>query len=364
MRVRLDKLASSTRNSKLHRDVIVGTPIPAKPGTVIAVRVLDTKSTYNSVEDVHGRMMGVQKGDVLAGVLGARDALRGYAGDVPESVAPGDILHLLNLGGVIGLCTSMNPDVGPPCRVEVLGAVMTFPELGRRVGVPASIFPGPIAPCDTLPADLPPLVLVAGSCMQAGKTAAACIIVREATARGLKTAACKVTGVALRRDSLEMLDHGAIEAVTFVDTGIPSTAAMSGIDVARIAKGCIASLGDTGADVIVVELGDGLLGRYGVDAILRDPVLKAQHGTLVYAANDPVAAWGGVRWLASEGWEPIMVTGPATDNAADSSRIEELTNIAAINALKRPTELADGVLGALEGPVTGTDGTPAEERAS
>jgi hypothetical protein len=363
MRVRLDKLASSTRNSKLHRDVIVGAPIPAKPGTVIAVRVLDTKATYNSVEDVHGRMMGVQKGDVLAGVLGARDALRGYAGDVPESVAPGDILHLLNLGGVIGLCTSVNPDVGPPCRVEVLGAVMTFPELGRRIGVPASISPGPIAPRDELPADLPPLVLVAGSCMHSGKTAAACMIVREATARGLKVAACKVTGVALRRDSLEMLDHGAIDAVTFVDTGIPSTAAMSGNDVASIAKGCIAAMGATGADLIVVELGDGLLGRYGVDVILRDPVLKEQRGTLVYAANDPVAAWGGARWLAHEGWTPITVTGPATDNAAGSSRIEELTSISAINARNRPTELADKVLGALDGLVTGASPTAAE-RAS
>ena len=363
MRVRLDKLASSTRNAKLHRDVIVGTPIPAVPGTVIAVRVLDTKATYNSVEDVHGRMMGIQRGDVLAGVLGARDALRGYAGDVPESVAPGDILHVLNLGGVIGLCTSVNPDVGPPCRVEVLGAVMTFPELGRRVGVPASINPGPIAPRDDLPADLPPLILVAGSCMHAGKTAAACMLIREATARGMNVAACKVTGVALRRDSLEMVDHGATLAVTFVDTGIPSTAALSGVDVTAIAKGCIAAVAQ-GADIIMVELGDGLLGRYGVDVILRDPALKAQRGALVFAANDPVAAWGGVGWLAQEGWAPAVVTGPATDNAAGSSRIEELTGIPAINARARGAALADAVFAAMTGPITGSAPRPASEIAS
>lgn len=363
MRVRLDKLASSTRNAKLHRDVIVGTPIPAVAGTVVAVRVLDTKATYNSVEDVHGRMMRIQKGDVLAGVLGARDALRGYAGEVPEAIAPGDVLHLLNLGGVIGLCTSVNPDVGPPCRVEVLGAVMTFPELGRRVGVPAAISPGPIAPRDDLPADLPPLILVAGSCMHAGKTAAACMLIREATARGLTVTACKVTGVALRRDSLEMQDHGATEAVTFVDTGIPSTAAMTGTEVAEVARGCIAAVAN-GADVVVVELGDGLLGRYGVDVILRDPVLQAQRGALVFAANDPVAAWGGVGWLAQGGWTPIAVTGPATDNAAGSSRITELTGVAAINARSRASELADVVLGALEGPVTGTVPNGSKEKAS
>lgn len=364
MRVRLDKIASSTRNAKLHRDVIVGTPIPAVAGTVVAVRVLDSKATYNSVEDVHGRMMRIQKGDVLAGVLGARDALRGYAGDVPTSVAPGDVLHLLNLGGVMGLCTSVNPDVGLPCRVEVLGAVMNFPELGRRFGVPASIAPGPVAPRSDLPDDLPPLILVAGSCMHAGKTAAACMLVREATARGLKVAACKVTGVALRRDSLEMLDHGAVDAVTFVDTGIPSTAAMNGDDVVAIALGCISAMGATGADLVMVELGDGIFGRYGVDALLRSDALKAQRGALVYAANDPVAGWGGVEWFAREGWVPVAVTGPATDNAAGSSRIEELTGVAAINARTTPKVLADLVLGAILGPVTGARADDSAERAS
>jgi hypothetical protein len=358
MRYRLDKIASCTRNAKLHRDVVVGGPIPAVAGTVVAVRVLDNKAVYNQIEDPHGRLVKVQKGDILAGVLGARDALRGYAGDVPASVSIGDTLHLLNLGGVIGLCTSVNPDVGPPCRVEVLGAVMRFPELGRRVGVPASIFPGPVAARDDLPEDLPPLILVAGSCMHAGKTAAACALVRAATQRGMRVTATKVTGVALRRDSLEMMDHGATDAVTFVDTGLPSTAMTTGVDVAAIAKGCIAAVALPGVDVIVVELGDGLLGRYGVDVILADPVLKRQRGTLVFAANDPVAAWGGVQWLSEAGWRPAVVTGPATDNEAGSSRIVELTGVPALNARTRGDELADCVLGDLIGPATGEVRSP------
>lgn len=352
MRVRLDKIASSTRNARLHRDVVVGSPIPAQAGTVVAVRVLDNKATYNQLEDPHGRLVRVQKGDILAGVIGARDALRGYAGEVPSSIAPGDTLHLLNLGGVIGLCTSVNPDVGPPCRVEVLGAVMRFPELGRRVGVPASISPGPVAPRDDLPDGLPPLILVAGSCMHAGKTAAACMLVRAATQRGMRVTATKVTGVALRRDSLEMMDHGAVEAVTFVDCGIPSTATVTGVDVAAIARGCIAAVSEN-SDVVVVELGDGLLGRYGVERILADPLLQRQRGALVFAANDPVAAWGGVQWLQDMGWRPVVVTGPATDNAAGSSRIEELCGIDAINARTRADALADRVLGALDGPISG-----------
>ena len=90
MRVRLDKIASSTRNVELHRDVVVGSQVPAQAGTIVAVRVLDNKATYNKVEDTYGRMMRIQRGDIVAGVLGSRQALRGYAGVVPPSVDAGD----------------------------------------------------------------------------------------------------------------------------------------------------------------------------------------------------------------------------------------------------------------------------------
>jgi len=351
MRVRLDKIASCTRNVELHRDVVVGAPIPAVPGTVLAVRILDNKATYNKVEDTHGRMMGIQKGDIVAGVLGSRQALRGYAGVVPSSVEVGDTLHLLNLGGVIGLCNSANPDLGPPCRVEVLGAIHRFPELGRRVGVSASIFPGPVSLADNLPAEMPPVILVAGTCMHAGKTAASCMLIREASQRGLTIAAAKVTGVALRNDTLEMRDHGASEVITFCDAGFPST---DGMDTAPIAKGCLSALQANKPDLILIELGDGLLGSYGVKEILGDPEIRSLAGTLVIAATDPVAAWGGTQLLAQTGWRPSVITGPATDNSSGVDRIEELCPLRAINARKDPALFASTVLDSLVGSILGS----------
>jgi len=44
-------------------------------------------------------------------------------------------------------------------------------------------------------------------------------------------------------------------------------------------------------DVIVFELGDGLLGTYGVESILRQPDIKTALTAVVLSANDPVAAW-------------------------------------------------------------------------
>lgn len=343
MKVKLDKVASSTRNVPLHDLVVLGDDIPAKPGIVLAVRVLDEKTVYNKIEDVHGRMMTVHAGDVVAGVLGERRALRGYSGVVPSAVRKGDILHLLNLGGIIGECTSANPEVGPPARVEVLGVILTFEAGERRNGKPANIFPGPVALRDDV-GPLPPVIFVAGTCMHAGKTAAASILVRQLTARGLRVGATKVTGVALRRDSLEMQDHGAVCAVTFNDAGLPST---TGLDAVRPARGCLAAVAQHHVDVIVAELGDGLLGEYGVADVLAAPDVRQATAAVILAATDPVAGWGGVMLLDQLGYTTTVVTGPATDNSAGTNAITARTKAPAINAFKDPENFATCVLDAL-----------------
>jgi len=113
-------------------------------------------------------------------------------------------------------------------------------------------------------------------------------------------------------------------------------------DVApRIARTILTHLAADAPDVIVLELGDGLLGLYGVDAILSDPALASSFGALVLAANDPVAAWGGVELLRNRyGLAAAAVTGPATDNVAGTRLVERETGVAAINARANPAELA------------------------
>jgi hypothetical protein len=221
-RVRLDRVASSTKNAHLSSEVIVGDEIVAAEGYVLAVRILEDKSSYNTVEDLAGRMVSLRAGDVLAGTLGSRRALRGYAGVVPSHIAVGDTINVLNLGGILGRCTSVNPDIGAPFSAEVLGAVLTFPELGDRIGRPAHIRDHAVPPADRLESTVP-VVYVAGTCMNAGKTVAATELVRGLARSGLRVAACKLTGVSLMRDVLSMTDAGAIAALTFNDVGVAST---------------------------------------------------------------------------------------------------------------------------------------------
>jgi len=344
-RLRLDRIASSTRNAHLSPDVIVGDEIVAAEGYVLAVRILADKSTYNTVEDVTGRMVSLRAGDLLAGTLGARRALRGYAGQVPERIAVGDTIEVLNLGGILGRCTSANPDIGPPFRAEVLGAVLSFPDLGDRIGRPAHIKDHAVPAAERLESQVP-VVYVAGTCMNAGKTVAATELVRGLTRAGLRVAAAKLTGVSLMRDSLSMQDAGAIAALTFNDIGIATTRA--GITVPA-AKGILNSLAGFKPDVIVAELGDGILGDYGVQDILRDRELMSVGVSYVMAAPDPVGCWGAVALMRDLfGLEVSVLTGPATDNEVGRDYVKKQLDLPAHNAMRDAAKLVGIVRSAIE----------------
>jgi len=175
-----------------------------------------------------------------------------------------------------------------------------------------------------------PVVFVAGTCMNAGKTVAATELVRGLARQGLRVAAAKLTGVSLMRDALSMVDAGAVKALTFNDIGIASTHA--GVTVAS-AKGIFNRLADAKPDVIVAELGDGILGEYGVQDILADPELMALGAAYVMAAPDPVGCWGAKELMRDKFALPVtVITGPATDNEVGRDYVAAELGLPAHNA--------------------------------
>ncbi|HSL17307.1 MAG TPA: hypothetical protein VLB51_05310 [Methylomirabilota bacterium] len=337
-KLRLDRIASSTRNARLAAEVLIGPELIAEEGRVLAVRIGNDKAVYNQVEDLSGRLVRLRAGDVLAGVLGARRALRGYEGVVPEAIAAGDTINVLNLGGVLGRCTAGNPDLGPPFEAEVLGSVLTFPRTGDRIGAPASIRDGAVPSAAALEPG-PPVVAVVGTCMDAGKTVAAGEVIRGLARAGRRVAGAKLTGVSLRRDALSMIDNGAVEALTFTDAGIVSTDERAALATAygllnELARGCR-------PDVIVAELGDGILGEYGVATLLGDPALTTRIAALVCCAPDQVGAWGAVEVLRTRfGLSPTVISGPATDNEVGCRFIRDQLGLPAANARRGDGALA------------------------
>jgi hypothetical protein len=160
--------------------------------------------------------------------------------------------------------------------------------------------------------------------------------------RGLTIDAFKATGVSLRRDILAMEDAGARNSLIFTDLGVVTTTRENGPALTRT---MLTELAANKPDVIVFELGDGLLGTYGVDAILECPDIRSALTGVVLSANDPVAAWGGVTLLRERfGIDPCVVTGPSTDNAVGVQIIEEQMKVAAFNAMGNGAALGDHLI--------------------
>ncbi|HEV8487567.1 MAG TPA: hypothetical protein VGV87_28745 [Blastocatellia bacterium] len=329
--VRVDKIASSTINLDLEHDLEITTTCEARVGNVVVVRALTDNATYNTLELVTGRMAKVNPGDVIAGVLGYRRALKGFVGDVPDQIEAGDRLHLLNLGGLVGRCLGHHHSFNNAIEVEVLG----MPVCEGRI---LNIAEGAIEPVDTLETSTP-LVMVAGTCMNSGKTYAATAIIKHLTRAGLRVAAAKLAGVACLRDTLNMEDHGAIQTLSFLDCGLPSTVGVE--DLAPFAKGAIEQLSDVEADCIVIELGDGLLGGYSVASIFEDRQLMDATAALVFCASDFVGTWGGRELLAARGVKIDVVSGPVTDSPMGADYVRRELGLPAANAVNNGEDLAD-----------------------
>jgi hypothetical protein len=100
----------------------------------------------------------------------------------------------------------------------------------------------------------------------------------------------------------------------------------------------------------VAELGDGILGEYGVQDILRAKDLMAIGAAYVMAAPDPVACWGAQQLMRDEFHLPITaITGPATDNEVGRRYIVEELGVPSHNARRDAAGLVQRVRSAVEG---------------
>jgi len=330
-RIKVDKISSSSSLVPLKSEVDVLPELrSARSGDVIVVRVISENKSYNQLELVHGRMAKIQTQDLVVGVLGARKALKGFVGEVPQSLKEGEQLHLLNMGGVMGRCTGFHQELGGPIRVEFVGAVAIR---GRSVNIGDYALPAVEQIVSSAP-----IVVVAGTCMHAGKTHAAGELIKQFTRSGLKVSAAKLSGVACLKDALNMQDHGALETLTFHDCGLPSTVGVG--DLAPVARSIIAKLNEKNPDLIVVELGDGIIGGYNVDSVLADAELRSFFGAVVFCASDFVGAWGGIELLRQKGIAIDVITGSCTDSAMGVELIEDRFGVRAANALTGGATLA------------------------
>ncbi len=331
--VLVDKIGSAASRLGLTRVVSVESGrITPRVGDVVVVKALGESATYGNLELTNGRLARITTGDILIGVLGSRRALKGFVGDVPTTVGVGDRLQLLNMGGVIGVCSGHHSSFSDAIHVEVLG--FACDDHGNRRNIVDNSLP----PANRLNVKVP-IIAIAGTCMNSGKTVAATEIIKQASHRGLRVAGAKISGIAALRDTLNMEDHGAFATASFLDCGLPSTANID--DLAPVAHAILNHLNDLGPDLIVVELGDGIIGGYSVDTVLKNEELRSAITSLIFCAGDYVGVLGGRSILNDLGMGINVVAGSVTDSQMGEDYIQEKFGLTAGNARRNGSRLFD-----------------------
>ena len=119
MKVRLNKIASATRNAKLPRDVTLSDTVVAEEGSVVAVRALDRKQVYNEIEDVHG-------GHSRQEHFGRADLHRIWVRGVTGPFAQGPALQAVGTAGVESAAIR--------CKLHFGGSVQAAPRHDAGAG--------------------------------------------------------------------------------------------------------------------------------------------------------------------------------------------------------------------------------------
>lgn len=320
MKIQLTKIPSAVKRLHLSSEVEISTMISPEEGAVIAVEALNHQGTNNVLDFSTGRLGRLLEGDIIPGVLGKRRALREYSGDIPASIAVGDSLHLVCESGVVSKISGLNESWGIPMEVRVLGSVV-------HRGTQLNIKDVAIEWREDLDTSAP-IIAVVGTCMDIGKTTVICKLAKHFKSRGLKVAVAKLTGVAFTQDLWKMKDSGADPVLDFVDGGLPSTCGDTG-NVIKAALGILAEINQSSPDVIIAEFGDGIIGEYNVEYLLRHPDIRKHVQAVIVGSSDLVAAWGAKEILQQYGVSITLITGPAVNNDTGVAFVERNLGLSA-----------------------------------
>lgn len=291
------KRAFTTRRVDLNLATRLRTDLLPRAGDLVLARVAQL-GQHQKLESPHGRRAQLYEGDEIIVSYGER-----YAPDQFEAVVPDDLsaCDLVAGGGVAGKVLSRHAKIRPATRIEPIGLLAD--DAGKVLNLAQFGLPRL-----TGRTELPPVVAVVGTSMNAGKTTAAAGLIHGLSRAGLVVAATKVTGTGSGGDLWTMLDAGARSVLDFTDHGHASTAGLAQERIESVALSLIAHSAETKPDVIVVEVADGLLQRE-TGALLRSPRLReVLHGVL-FAAGDAMGAVAGHQWLVEAGHRVLGVSG-------------------------------------------------------
>ncbi len=299
--------------------LVVGSLTP-RPGDLLLARV-EKVGHHGRIQTPSGRRSQLFAGDEVVVCYGNRYAPNQFEALIPPDLGP---CHLVAGGGVAAEVISAHSRMRSATRLRPVGLLGDADN--RRLNIADFGLPAPRATAN--PAI--PVIAVVGTSMDAGKTTAVSHLVKGAARAGMCVGAGKATGTGAGNDVWAMEDAGAHHVLDFTDFGHASTYRVSVPEVESILQKMVIHLQQARADIVIIEIADGLL-QQETAALLQSATFSSLVRGVVFCAGDAMGAEAGIDWLEQRGIPALAVSGVLT---ASPLAVQETRQVTALPVLR------------------------------
>ena len=285
-----------------------------RAGDLVLARI-SAMGQHTGLQLHSGRRASTHVGSEIIVCYGNRYAPDQFEAVVPTSLGP---CHLAAAGGIAGTVLCKHRRMKPATELEPIGLVADAN--GKVLNVKDYGLSEPVF------AELPPVFVVCGTSMNAGKTASAAALIRGLTNAGYRVGAAKITGTGAAGDLFTFADAGAHAVLDFTDAGLASTYMVDLPELERAYRVLTHSLVQQGANAIVIEIADGIHQRETAVFLRESQIMKGVTG-VVFAAYDASGATAGASWLSAQGHAVLAISGQVTSSPLAMREAEEMTGL-------------------------------------
>ena len=287
---------------------------------------------HGSLENSQGRIHSIHRGSAAVFVYGNRYAPDYYEGIIPERAVKG--ADLLARSGVLGIVKTKSSKVIDPTKIKVLGYACD--EKGQIINTKMYPLVQPKIKEKKFPRAK--MILVVGTAMNSGKSAAAVASCWALNAMGYTVRASKVTGTASLKDILHMNDAGASPFADFSFLGYPSTYLLPEDEMLHIFNALDLKYANNKENYWVVEFADGIMQRETAMLLESEDVRKRIH-KLIFCAADAFGAIGGLEVLKKQfDLEPDAISGICSSSPLHVQELKTFTEIPVFNSMNVDAE--------------------------
>ena len=263
----------------------------------------------------------IYRGDSFIGVFGNRYATDAYEGEI-EGFKD---LSLLTAGGMVGTVKSKVRSIGNPTDVIYLGLLIDASS-GQKVNLKHFKFkksePSP---------HLRNIIAIMGSGMNSGKTTTCRKLIKSFSGKGIKIAACKLTGSVSNRDQDEMLSASPLSTIDFSDYGFPSTYKCDLEELLDLFKTMISDIEKLNPNLVIMEIADGILQRE-TSMLLTSPLFQRWIKNVIVTADSAPSALYTTETITKMGYNVIAVSGAITSAPLHMREFEQHSRIPIISS--------------------------------